>query len=49
MPAKPQTINDYKVALLKLRVGLPPKSARLEEYEKRWIAAAAPPLSLIHI
>ena len=45
MPAKPQTINDYKVALLKLRVGLPPKNAKLEEYEKRWIeaTAAAPP------
>ena len=39
--AKPRTINDYKVALLKLRVGLPPKNAKLEEYEKRWIEATA--------
>ena len=32
---KPRTINDYKVALLKLRVGLPPKDAKLEEYESK--------------
>jgi len=43
MPPKPKTINDYKVALLKLKVSLPAKNAKLDEYEKRWTEATATP------
>ena len=42
MPAKPKTINDYKAALLKLKVSLPAKNAKLAEYEKLWTQATTP-------
>ena len=42
MPAKPKTINDYKAALLKLKVSLPAKNAKLADYEKLWTQATTP-------
>ena len=41
-PAKPKTINDYKAALLKLKVSLPAKNAKLADYEKLWTQATTP-------
>ena len=44
-PAKtgPSTINDYKIALLKLKVTLPTKGATLKDYQAAYEAATAPP------
>ena len=43
MPPKPKTINDYKAALLKLKINLPAKNAKLGEYEKLWTQATTTP------
>ena len=43
MPPKPKTINDYKAALLKLKVTLPAKNAKLGEYDKLWTQATTTP------
>ena len=43
MPPKPKTINDFKAALLKLKVSLPAKNAKLGEYDQLWTSATTTP------